>query len=118
MNGERTVIRVCCVDTCPVPLLLGAPWLHQAEARISYRGRIVVTRYGRFPWVKANVEDLTSMVVMIGAIISPLAIKEFGEGLTHEEELTVRDAVKATTLSEGAILRVVQLLKEFKDVWT
>ena len=40
-----------------------------------------------------------------------LALREFGEGLTHDEELTIREAVKTAALTEGAKLRVIQLLR-------
>ena len=118
VNDQETAIVVCCDDTCPVPLLLGAPWLQQVEAVIDFPGRAVRTCLGTHQWVPINSQQFMSVAMMALATSSPLRLKEFGEGLTHDEEVTIRDAVSRTILSEGGVLKVIGLLKEFKDTWT
>ena len=124
-NRRTSAVVVCEHAECPLPLILGAPWLKQVKASLDYKVGRLTTRLGTFAWDPGKRLGRTRAVYMCEAVsregdteVSIGEVKAVLEGLTTEERETVQKAVESCVLTERGKQEVRRLLVLYKDVWT
>jgi Reverse transcriptase (RNA-dependent DNA polymerase)/RNase H-like domain found in reverse transcriptase/Integrase zinc binding domain/Integrase core domain len=118
-NGYRIPIPVVAGKFLKPTLLLGMPFLEQAETLIDIPNRLLFTKYGTFtnnrhPSAPNQVYLVQSAPILPAPPTSetPLTLEAVR---SHPD---VKVALKDTTLAESAQLAIIDILHRYQNVWT
>ena len=123
-NGRGDHVVLGCDPECPVPIVLGTPWLAQQRAILDFAEGRLITKLGTFFWSPTDPVH-KRMALYVGldqeegtGVQGVLEWENLAEGLlTGEERKTVKEITDTAQVTPGGKEKLRQLLVTYRGAW-